>query len=189
MKPVDQTDLDWERTGDEDEGGVVRRKRLGAAAGGEALGCSLHELPPGEGSWPYHWHAANEEAIYVLAGRGFVRLPDGEARLSPGDYLARPAGPEGAHRVVNDGDEPLRYLVLSTMREPDVLGYPDADTVGVYAGSPPGGDESERDVDAYFREADAVGFPTDAGRGGDGAGSDGESGDGDRDAGENEGEG
>ena len=189
MKPVDQTDLDWERTGDEDEGGVVRRKRLGAAAGGEALGCSLHELPPGEGSWPYHWHAANEEAIYVLAGRGVVRLPDGEARLSPGDYLARPAGPEGAHRVVNDGDEPLRYLVLSTMREPDVLGYPDADTVGVYAGSPPGGDESERDVDAYFREADAGGFPTDAGRGGDGAGSDGESGDGDRDAGENEGEG
>lgn len=52
----------------------LRRKQLGNAAGGEQLGCSLYEMPPGQESWPYHYHTANEEAMYVLAGRGTLRL-------------------------------------------------------------------------------------------------------------------
>jgi hypothetical protein len=55
----------------------VFRKPLGTAAGNHKLGCSLYEVPPGCKSWPYHYHYANEEAIYVLEGRGTLRL-DGE---------------------------------------------------------------------------------------------------------------
>jgi uncharacterized cupin superfamily protein len=186
MEPVDEASLEWNET----ERGPThfRRKRLADAAGGCDLGASLYELPPGGKSWPYHYHTGNEEAIYVLAGEGTLRVggeregggsngdgngsgngagdgaeggngdsdeheDDGEAErypLTAGDYVAFPAGPAGAHRVENDGDRPLRFLALSTMRDPDVTVYPDSDKIGVYAGAPPGGDPSDRVVDGYY---------------------------------------
>jgi uncharacterized cupin superfamily protein len=155
MERVSGSDLDWTDTDRDDA--RFRRKRLGAAAGAEDLGCSLYELPPGGAAWPYHYHEDNAEAVYVLAGAGAIRGPDGEERLAAGDYVALPAGEAGAHRVYNDGDESLRYLMFSTMRDPDVTVYPDAERVGVFAGSPPGG-QAERTVHAYFREGDAVDY-------------------------------
>ncbi|MFB6136317.1 MAG: cupin domain-containing protein [Halobacteriaceae archaeon] len=157
MDPVDESDLDWERT-DRDEASF-RRKRLADAAGGEDLGCSLYELPPGGRSWPYHFHAGNEEALYVLSGAGVLRTPEGERDLDPGAYVALPADESGAHRVrvPGDADGPLRYLMVSTMRDPDVTVYPDSEKVGVFAGSPPGG-TAERTVSGYFRRADAVDY-------------------------------
>ena len=148
MEPTNEADLPWTTT----ERGETefRRKKLAAAAEGDPdLGCSLYELPPGKRSWPYHYHTGNAEALYVLAGSGLLRAEDGEHELQAGDYVACPTGPEGAHRVINDGDEPLRYLAISTMNDPDVTVYPDSEKIGVYAGSPPGGD-GERDVDGYY---------------------------------------
>jgi uncharacterized cupin superfamily protein len=155
MGRVNETDLDWEAT--ERDEATFRRKRLAAAADGEALGCSLYELPPGERAWPYHWHAGNEEAIYVLAGGGTIRLDGEREPLRAGDYVALPTGESSAHRVINDGDEPLRYLAVSTMSDPDVIRYPDSGKIGVFAGSPPGS-EAPRSVHGYFREADAVDY-------------------------------
>ncbi|TKX86329.1 cupin domain-containing protein [Halorubrum sp. SS5] len=153
MPPINRDELSW-TTPDADDA-AWRRKQLGAAAGGADLGCSLYELPPGERSWPYHYHAANEEALYVLGGEGTLRL-DGESYpLRPGEYAAFPADESGAHRVVNDGDEVLRYLVVSTMREPDVTVYPDSEKFGVYVGAPPGGD-AERSLSGYYRIGDDV---------------------------------
>ena len=137
-----------------------KRKQLGEAAGGDRLGCSLYELPPGRRSWPYHYHAANEEAIFVLSGTGRLRL-DGElSALTEGDYVALPAGERGAHRVVNDSDDPLTYLVISTMDEPDVTAYPDSGKIGVFVGSPPGG-RGNRGIHGYYRIDDAVDYWTD----------------------------
>jgi len=59
--------------------------------------------------------------------------------------------------VINDSGRSLRYLAMSTMRDPEVLVYPDSDKVGAMAGAAPGGD-GERDVDAYFRRDDAVDY-------------------------------
>jgi uncharacterized cupin superfamily protein len=157
MEPVNDADLDWETT--ERGETAFRRKKLAAAAaegadGDADLGCSLYELPPGKRSWPYHYHTGNAEAFYVLAGSGRLRADDDEHRLRAGDYVACPAGADGAHRVVNDGDDPLRYLAMSTMRDPDVTVYPDSGKIGVFAGSAPGGD-GERDVAGYYeRDAD-----------------------------------
>lgn len=154
--PIDETDVEW--TDIEHGETTFRRRQLGAADGGERLGCSLYELPPGKRAWPYHYHTSNEEAMYVLSGTGTLRL-DGERHpLSPGEYVAFPVGEQSAHQVVNDAEEPLRYLVVSTMDDPDVVGYPDAETVGVYAGSPPGGDEDERILSGFFRHEDRVDF-------------------------------
>jgi uncharacterized cupin superfamily protein len=147
MEAVNEADLDW----DETERGetAFRRKRLAATVGAADLGCSLYELPPGKRSWPYHYHANNAEALYVLAGEGQLRAPDGTHRLAPGDYVDFPTGEAGAHRVVNDGDDTLRYLALSTLRDTDVTVYPDSEKIGVYAGAAPGAD-GERDVSGYY---------------------------------------
>jgi uncharacterized cupin superfamily protein len=152
MSKVNAVEVDAETT--ERGETCFERKRLAAAAGGEAIGCSLYELPAGKRAWPYHYHEGNEEAVFVLSGEGTIRL-DGDSRtLREGDYVALPAGEDSAHRVINDSDGPLRYLVVSTMNDPDVTVYPDSGKVGVYAGAPPGG-RGERTVSGYFpRDAD-----------------------------------
>ena len=160
MDRVDTEDLEWAEI---DRGAAGwRRKKLGAKTDGAELGCSLYEIPPGKRGWPYHYHTGNAEAMYVLSGTGEVRGPDDErVDVEPDDYVAFPAGPDGAHQVFNTGDEPLRYLAMSTMNEPEVLCYPDSDKVGVMAGAPPGGDSDERTVDGFYRTEDAVGYWTD----------------------------
>lgn len=158
MEPVNEADLDWSET--DRNATRFRRKQVGAAAGGEAIGTSLYELPPGCRSWPLHYHTGNEEALYVLAGEGTLRTgADGETRhpVEPGDYVACPADERGAHQLVNTGEEPLRFLAISTMNEPDVGVYPESGTVGVFVDTPPGGD-GERPVSGFFAEADAVDY-------------------------------
>jgi len=81
---------------------VWRRHRPPAqeARRGHGRRRSLHELPAGDRSWPYHYHTANEEALYVLDGTATLRLDGDEVPLSPGDYVALPADDGGA-----SGDE------------------------------------------------------------------------------------
>lgn len=157
MERIQEGELDWEHT---DRGAVAfRRKRLAGATADGDLGCSLYEIPPGKRGWPYHYHTANAEAIYVLAGSGELRGPDDErVTLEAGIYAAFPAGPAGVHQLHNTGEAPLRYLAMSTMNEPDVLRYPDSDKVGVMAGEPPGGDTDARLLDHYFQIDDAVDY-------------------------------
>ena len=116
----------------EQGGFAFRRKRLGAAAGSKGLGVSWFELPPGKKSFPFHFHLANDEAVFVLEGDGVVRLGEEEIRLRAGDYVAFPPGPPG-HQMINRSDAPLRFLAMSTMREPEVAVYPDSKKVGVLA--------------------------------------------------------
>ena len=131
-----------------------RRAKLGAAAGGERLGCSRYELPPGKRSFPLHYHLGNEEALYVLSGTGTLRTGTGTIELAAGDYVACPVGEDGTHQVVNESDDTLTYLVISTMDEPDVTVYPDSNKVGLFAGAPPGGNSDERTLHTYL-DADA----------------------------------
>lgn len=56
---VNEQDLEWGEQSHGEKFGY-RRKQLGSAAGGEKLGCSLYEVPPGRRAWPYHYHLANE---------------------------------------------------------------------------------------------------------------------------------
>lgn len=156
-EPVRERDLPWSE-GAHGKTYHHRRKALAQPAGGEQIGASLYELEPGMRSFPLHAHCANEEAIYVLAGSGTLRLPDREFPLEPGTYAALPRGPEHAHQVTNTGDETLRYLCLSTQIEPEVVIYPDSDKVGLFAGTAPGGDKSKRYVNRFVRYSHEVDY-------------------------------
>lgn len=74
-----------------------RAMRLGSRAGATELGVTLYEIDPGGAVSPYHTHHANEELLLVLDGRPQLRTPDGSRRLQPGDTVAFPRGPLGAH--------------------------------------------------------------------------------------------
>jgi len=146
-------------------GFAIERKKLAAAAGGEQLGCSIYVIPPGKKSWPYHYHTANEEAMYVLKGEGTLRAREGKTAIEAGDYLAFPTGEAYARRVINDSDEPLRYLCFSTMREPEISVFPDSGKIGAFAGGVSGACSGDP-VDECFERSAAVdywtGEPSDA---------------------------
>jgi uncharacterized cupin superfamily protein len=113
----------------EHEGFSYRRAKVGGQAGAEKLGASLFEIPPGQATFPYHAHSANEEMLIVLRGRPHLRTPGGWRELAEGDVVALPVGEEGAHQIQNRGEEPVRVLMVSTMIAPEVSLYPDSGKV------------------------------------------------------------
>lgn len=129
-----------------------RRAKVGDAIGGRKLGASLYELEPGERTFPYHYEYGNEEWLLVVAGRPTLRDPGGEHELRPGDVVCFPEGPDGAHQVRNDTDEPVKVLVLSTKTSPDMAVYPDSGKVGVWSGY------DEADPGRLFRIASEVDY-------------------------------
>jgi uncharacterized cupin superfamily protein len=102
-----------------------RRSRIGRQAGARQLGASLFELPPGAVSFPLHIHYANEEMLVVVAGRPTLQTLSESRPLEPGEVVACPAGRDGAHRLTNDTDEPVRVLIVSTMHAPDINEFPE----------------------------------------------------------------
>jgi uncharacterized cupin superfamily protein len=154
---VNENDLDWSDQSHGEKFGY-RRKQLGSAAGGEKLGCSLYEVPPGRRAWPYHYHLANEEAIYVLEGSGTLRIGGEEVRVSEGDYVALPARAEAAHQLINSSEAVLKYLCFSTMIEPDVMVYLDSGKVGIFGGAAPGGPKEKRTWSKFLRADAEVGY-------------------------------
>ena len=80
------------------------RKRLGAAAGGQKIGASWFELQPGKKAFPFHYHLANEEAVFVLEGEGMLRNDKEEIPLRAGEYIAFPPGLAGKYQSHTQAD-------------------------------------------------------------------------------------
>jgi uncharacterized cupin superfamily protein len=110
-----------------------RWRRVGEELGGELLGGTLYELPPGKKSFPFHWHHGTEELLVVLEGEPTLRTPDGEQRLKRGDAVSFVTAPGGAHLMRNESDAPARFLMLSSVADYDIIHYPDSDKIGIRA--------------------------------------------------------
>jgi uncharacterized cupin superfamily protein len=111
-------------------------RRLGAAAGSQMLGANLTEVAPRSISFPFHYHCATEEALYVVKGSGIARIGDARIAVREGDWVAYPPGAERPHQMINDTDEPLVYLCVSaSVQKVDVVGYPDSKKVAATAGT------------------------------------------------------
>jgi uncharacterized cupin superfamily protein len=124
-------------------------------AGSERLGASVYEVPPGQATFPYHYHLANEELLIVLRGRPHLRTPAGWRELAQGEVVTFPVGERGAHQLVNQGDEPVRLLIVSEMRSPDITVYPDSGKIGAREHAPGSGREGLR---LNFLGPDAVDY-------------------------------
>ena len=136
------------------EGYRARQLKVGPLIGAATMAGGYYEVPPGQANCPYHYES-DEEWLLVLEGRLTVRLPDGEEELEAGDLVCFPAGPDGAHKLTNRSDAPVRMLIVSTANLPSVAVYPDSDKIGIWT-------EGRRDnilvrresgVDYYDREA------------------------------------
>src|SRR5262245_51672186 len=101
----------------EKAGYTKRRAWIARQAGAERLGASVWEIEPGAPAYRFHFHYGEEEMLVVIAGRPSLRTPDGWRDLEPGDVISFPVGPEGAHQVVNNTDEAVRILSISTVAE------------------------------------------------------------------------
>jgi len=136
-----------------DQGAFAYAKHEVVGKFGNQLQVAFMEIPPGRSAYPYHWHENVTEAYVILEGRGLVRSPEGEFEVGPGQVVVFPPGPEGAHRMTNIGEVPLRYVDIDSTSDPDVGHYPDSgktayissrgfrlwrdgDEVGYYDGEP-----------------------------------------------------
>jgi uncharacterized cupin superfamily protein len=115
-------DDEWGEQEEDWSGGGALRKQL--VARGPKLGASLYELGPGN-FMIYHAHHGSEELLVVLRGRPTLRTPEGERQLDEGEAVHFSTGPEGAHGIRNDTDEPVRYVVAGIRVSPEIVEYPD----------------------------------------------------------------
>ncbi len=106
-------------------GGQV--KRLASSAGGQKLGANLFTVGAGLSVAPLHAHHNNEEAIFILRGKGTVQIGEKRVSVRAGDWVSLPAGTDHAHQLFADQEGDLEYLAISTMNEVDLVSYPNSD--------------------------------------------------------------
>ncbi|HUQ04188.1 MAG TPA: cupin domain-containing protein [Kofleriaceae bacterium] len=96
---------------------------LSTIAGLTRAALNLMRVPPGKESFAFHRHAAEEEWVYVLSGRGVTEIGDATFEVGPGDFMGFPAdGP--AHLLKNPYDEDLVYLAGGERKDVEIADFP-----------------------------------------------------------------
>jgi uncharacterized cupin superfamily protein len=103
------------------------RRRLGNAGGLANFGVNLTRIAPGGQSSARHWHARQDEFIYVLEGEPTLVTDAGRTRLAPGLCATFPAGVADGHCLVNETDRDVLYLEVGDRTPDDAAIYPDDD--------------------------------------------------------------
>ena len=71
-----------------------------------------------------HFHALQEEFVFVLSGTGTARIGDQDCAIGPGDYLGFPV--DGTpHGIRNTGEEDLVCLMGGERTETEVATFPE----------------------------------------------------------------
>jgi uncharacterized cupin superfamily protein len=152
MRRVNLSNPSIEYDATDPEGFRAGMFRFGPQLGAADTGATLYEIPPGEAICPYHYEYGEEEWVLALDGRPSVRTPAGTEHLEPLEMAFFPKGPDGAHQIRNDSDEPARVLMWSTVLVPTATAYPDSDKVGVWTGVKPENLIVERSANVdYYR--------------------------------------
>ena len=118
------------------------------------LGCSAYRVKPGKRAFPKHGHLVNDEAVFIVSGSGNLTIGDASDSVAAGDFVWLPRGSKHAHILINDGDEDLLYLCISTNHMPDVVHYPDSAKIGVLE-SKSFWLEGESDISGFYRQQPA----------------------------------
>ena len=98
---------------------------------GGRLGLNLSRLPKGRATCPFHHHQLEDEAFFVLSGRGVLRYGDEVRLIRAGDCVSCPAGTRVGHQIANPFDVDLVYLAIGPNDPNEICVYPDTGKVMV----------------------------------------------------------
>ena len=81
-----------------------------------------HEiLSPGKRASAPHRHKLQEEMIFILEGFPTAYLGNQTQQLKPGDFIGFKPGSEELHFIENTTDQDVRFLVICSHGEDEVL--------------------------------------------------------------------
>ena len=108
-----------------------REKRvLGDVFGLTQFGVNLTTLAPGSASALRHWHAREDEFVFVVSGEITLIDDFGEHVLTPGMCAGFKAGVANGHCLVNKSAAPASYVEIGTRASEESAEYPDLDLKG-----------------------------------------------------------
>lgn len=102
------------------------------------FGAFIEVLQPGCRSSIKHWHSAEDEMVYVLAGEITVVEGASETRMRAGDVATFRAGVPVGHYLENRSSAQTRCLVVGTRAPVDKITYPEHDRICLRDRSLPG---------------------------------------------------
>ncbi|WP_136439239.1 cupin domain-containing protein [Pacificoceanicola onchidii] len=109
--------------------GPYEELRFSDSGGLTQFGAHEEILQPGSSSSTLHWHAEEDEMVYVLDGNVTLREGDTETPLTAGEAACFKAGVETGHCIENRSKAPARLLVIGTRAVRDRVHYPNHDRV------------------------------------------------------------
>lgn len=105
-----------------------RAKRvLGDRFGLAQFGVNHVTLAPGAASSHRHWHAVEDEFVFVIEGEITLRDDAGEHLLTPGMCAGFKGGVANGHCLVNWSGRPAVYLEVGTRSAQERATYSEAD--------------------------------------------------------------
>jgi len=93
----------------QEEGVASVVRGVSNATGLQQMGVWVRAVEPGCKGTHRHFHTVEEEWVYVLAGRGVVRIGPHSVAVRSGSFVGFPPGPR-PHHFIAEGDEPLVLL-------------------------------------------------------------------------------
>ena len=96
-------------------------------------GVNFIRVPSGKESFAHHVHLVDEEWMYVLSGRGELRIGDELFEVGPGDFAGFPPRTH-AHHLRNTGAGDLVYLSGGEAIDFGIADFPDLGLRMMHAG-------------------------------------------------------
>ncbi len=114
---------DVKSEGGEDDLGRWQAELLSDAGGLTQFGAFIETLWPGGAASKSHWHRSEDEMIHILEGD--VTLVEGSVAtaLITGQTACFKAGTPVGHHLENRSEHPVRYLVIGTRSDDDIVTY------------------------------------------------------------------
>lgn len=111
--------------------GRSRWAGLGDIFGIDQFGVNVVTLAPGAWSSQRHWHAEEDEFVYVLKGEVVLSDDDGDHIMTPGMCAGFKANNGNGHHLKNQSNKPAVYLELGSRQAKDRVTYSDIDMLAV----------------------------------------------------------
>ena len=103
------------------------KRMMTTALGLTQFGVNMTTLEPGAMSSLRHWHAKEDECVFILTGEVVLVTNDGETPLRAGMAAGFPAGDANGHHLVNRSEAPATFLEIGSRSENEDVTYSDAD--------------------------------------------------------------